>query len=155
MIVNTNYLLFESYIDCVNKILDRLKKVRHHSCHLIMQKLIPLKFFTLLLLMVILTVMINGVYESAEAMQNCVATGYQEHSDISASHQCPCAPREQQKDYDGCDTCANCACHAPLIVLPFKLHYNPSSILALQPSDPFTFLPEVYLSKFIPPQKQV
>ena len=120
-----------------------------------MRKIIPLKFFSRLLLIVMLTVTINGVHESAHAMQSLVAAGDDQgsHSEVSVPHQCPCTPLEQHKDYDGCDTCSNCSCHAPLTVQTIHLSYNPS-IQILQISDPFRFLPEVYLSKFIPPQIQ-
>lgn len=119
-----------------------------------MRKLIPLKFFALILLVVMLTVAINGVHESAHAMQSQVTSSDEKdglHSEIAAPHHCPCVPLEQHKDYDGCDSCVNCACHAPLIVQPLKLVYNPI-IVALSTYDPLNFLPEVYLSKFIPPQ---
>lgn len=105
--------------------------------------------------MVMLTVTINGVHESAHAMQSYVAAANDQTSlsEIFATHQCPCSPLEQHKDYDGCDTCVNCACHATQTVQQFKFNYNPT-ILALQTSDPFKFLPEVFLSKFVPPQIQ-
>lgn len=119
-----------------------------------MRKLIPLKFFSRLLLVVMLTVTINGVHESAHAMQCHVnAANDQSLLEISSTHQCPCSPLEQLKDYDGCDNCDNCVCHAPLTVQQFKTDYSPS-VLDLLTFDPFRFLPEVYLSKFIPPQKQ-
>ncbi|MFA7404018.1 MAG: hypothetical protein WC007_08490 [Pelobacteraceae bacterium] len=119
-----------------------------------MRKLIPLKFFSRLLLVVLLTATINCVHESAHAMQsNVKMANDQSLSEISSPHHCPCSPLEQHKDNDGCDNCINCACHAPLTVQHFKFSYNPS-ILDLQTSDPFKFLPEVYLSKFIPPQIQ-
>lgn len=118
-----------------------------------MRKKIPFKFFTRLLLLVMLTVTINGVHESAHALQNRVATVEDQdmHSALSVPHQCPCTPFEGHKDYDDCDACVNCACHAPLTVQPLKLVYNPV-IVALNTYDPFKFLPEVYLSKFVPPQ---
>jgi len=119
-----------------------------------MRKIIPLKYFAKLLLMVMLTVTINAVHESAHAMQSHVTavSGRAPHPEISASHQCPCAPLGQHKDYDGCDSCINCACHAPLTIQPIQLSYNPSILDDLYASDPFKFLPPVYLSKFIPPQ---
>lgn len=118
-----------------------------------MRRLIPLKFISEILLVIMLVVAVNGVHESAYAMQGSVsASSYQASlSKISAPHQCPCAPLEQHKDYDGCDTCINCACHAPLPVQVFKLSQN-SIILSLSTSETFTYLPEVYLPKFIPPQ---
>lgn len=119
-----------------------------------MRRLIPVKFLSWVLLVVTLAVTFNCVHASAHAMQGHVtAASDRPHSEISVSHQCPCAPSEQHEDYDGCDTCVNCACHAPLAMHQFQLSYNPI-ILDLSIFDPFTRLPEVYLSKFIPPQNQ-
>lgn len=116
-----------------------------------MRKNIPFKFITRLLLMVMLTVTIDGVHESAHALQNRVAAEDQEvHSVLSAPHQCPCTPPVQHKDYDGCNTCVNCSCHASLTVQQLVFNYDPS-ITALQTFDPVLYFPEVYLSKFIPP----
>jgi hypothetical protein len=100
-----------------------------------------------------LTVTITGVHESAHAMQSHVTAPSDQASpsEISASHQCPCAPLEQHEDYDCCDTCSNCSCHAPLTIQPLQLSYSPI-ILDLSTPDTFKHLPEVYLSKFIPPQ---
>ena len=121
-----------------------------------MHKRIPLHFFSRLILLIMLTVMGNGVHESAHAMHTHAAAASEcaWHPEISESHQCPSAPHEQHEDYDGCDSCSNCSCHAPLTGQPFQLSYNPM-VLDLNTSDPFKFLPEVFLSKFIPPQKQV
>ena len=120
-----------------------------------MQKHIPLKIFSWIILVLMLTVTIDGVHESAHAMQGHVTAAIDpaSPSEISSSHQCPCFPLEQHKDYDGCDSCDNCACHAPLTMQQFQLSYNPV-ISDLSMADPFRYLPEVYLSKFIPPQKQ-
>jgi hypothetical protein len=120
-----------------------------------MRKLIPLKFVSKILLVIMLIVAVNGVHESAHAMQGHVkiSNDHASLSQVSAPHQCPCAPLEPHKDSDGCDTCINCACHAPLPVQEFKLDHN-SIILSLRASEPFTYLPEVFLSKFIPPQIQ-
>lgn len=117
-----------------------------------MLKTMPLKFISRLVLIVMLTVTINSLHESAHAMSGHDLT-QNSPAEMFAGHSCPCAPMEQHKDYDGCDNCINCVCHAPLTVKPFQLDYNPI-IVELSASDPFKFLPEVYLSKFIPPQKQ-
>jgi len=118
-----------------------------------MRKLIPLKLVSRLLLVVMLTVTVNCVHESAHAMQGHVNVANDKASleDISTPHQCPCIPSEEHKDYDGCDNCSNCVCHAPLAVQPFQLGYNPI-VLDLRTSELFKHLPEVYLSKFVPPQ---
>ena len=118
-----------------------------------MRKFIHLKFFSLLLIMAMLTVTFHCVHESAHAMQSPVTTA-STAAEASAPHDTPCTPCEHHQDYDGCDSCVNCACHASLTVQPFQLSYNPL-ISELQTADPFRFLPEVYLTKFIPPQIQV
>jgi len=120
-----------------------------------MRKLSTQKFISQLMFLVMLTMTISGVHGSAHAMQSNVTSANEQasHSEVSAPHQCPCAPLEQHKDYDGCDTCVNCTCHAPLNNESLQISYNPS-ILTLHFSDPFKFIPEVFLSKFIPPQIQ-
>ena len=117
-----------------------------------MRRLIHLKYFTLFLLVVMLTVTINGVHVSAHAMQNHVTVSSDQASpvQISAAHNCPCSPLEHHEEDDCCDACINCVCHAPLIIQQFLFSFTPS-ILELSASDPFKYLPEVYLSKFIPP----
>lgn len=112
-----------------------------------MRKFIHLKFFSSVLLLVMLSVTINGAHESAHAMQSPASSA----SSAPAPDDTPCTPFEHHQDYDGCDSCVNCACHASMPVLSFNLGYNPV-ISALSTSDPFKYLPEVYLSKFVPPQ---
>jgi hypothetical protein len=119
-----------------------------------MRKFIPLKFVSQLLLLVALIVIVHGVHESAHAMQDSVLASGDSvitHGQPSAPQNCPCAPPMEHKDYDGCDTCINCACHAMLAVPQLVLNYNPI-ILDLRFSDPYQYLPEVFLPKFIPPQ---
>lgn len=117
-----------------------------------MRKLIPLKFFSSLLLLVMLTVTLHCVHDSAHAEQSDAAVTGERLSpaEVAADHQSPC-PHEQHKDYDGCDSCINCSCHAPFIIQPLQLRYSPI-ISSLGTSAIFKHLPEVFLSKFIPPQ---
>ena len=117
-----------------------------------MRKFIHLKFISLLLVVVMLTIAINGVLETAHALQRH-ATAVSDHvssSEILESHQCPCAPLEPHNDFDGCDTCVNCSCHAPLTIQQLMLSYNPLES-DMHKSTSFNFLPEVYLSLFVPP----
>ena len=115
-----------------------------------MRKFIHLKFFSSVLLLVMLTVTLNGVHDSAHAMESPVH-GVNPALEAPSSADAPCVPCGHHQDYDGCDSCVNCVCHASLTVRPFQLSYNPTmSDLSLL--DPFKHLPEVYLSKFIPPQ---
>jgi hypothetical protein len=118
-----------------------------------MRKSNPTKFLYWLLLVVMVTVTIDGVHNNAHAMQGCViaASNQASSSEISASRQYPDSPPEHHNDFDGCDTCSNCDCHEPLTIQRFQLSYNPI-ILNPNTSSTFKHLPEVYLSKFIPPQ---
>lgn len=118
-----------------------------------MEKIFPSKFISQLLLVVMLTMTIAGVHESEHAMQCHVKkmSGQTTPVECTTSHLNPCSPYEQHKDFDGCDTCANCTCHAPLANQPVLISYNPV-VLTLHTFEPFRFLPKVFLSKFIPPQ---
>jgi len=117
-----------------------------------MRKLIHLKFFSMILLVIMLTVMISGVHACAHGMESHLSAAGDNVSSlgISASHHSPCSPVEQHNDCDDCDTCINCDFHSPLTNQPFQFDYNPN-IRELSTSEPFKHLPEVYLSKFIPP----
>jgi hypothetical protein len=113
----------------------------------------PLKCISSLLLVLMLTLAINVMHDSAHVMQGHLTTArvHATPSKISTSHHGPCTPFEQQNDHDGCDLCINCVCHAPLTIQTFQLRYIPL-LVALRPSDIFKHLPEVYFPKFIPPQ---
>lgn len=120
-----------------------------------MRKTIHLKFISWVLLAVISAVTIHCVHESAHAMQSH-ATEVDKHesnTEISATPPCSCPPVEQHNNSGECDNCSSCACHAPLTIQPFRFSYNPTTS-DLSTFDPFKHLPEVYLSRFIPPQIQ-
>ena len=117
-----------------------------------MRKLIHLKLYSAIILLVMLTITFQGAHESAHAMQGTViATSSTVENQAPHDNNTPCTPFEHHHDYDGCDSCVNCTCHASLTILPFHLSYNPV-ILDLITFDLFKHLPEVYLTKFIPPQ---
>jgi len=118
-----------------------------------MAKKVHLKFFSWVLLVVVMTVTMHGVHNCAHAMQGHQTSAMVAVSslEISASHQSPCSPLSPHDDYDDCESCLNCACHAQLTIHPFQLSYNPS-IIDFGTSEEFKHLPEVYLPKFIPPQ---
>ena len=118
-----------------------------------MQKLVPIKFLSLTLLLVLLVTSINGVHDSTHALPSqTTAVGEQASLATDSTHSCPCDSDNQHEDCDGCDTCVNCSCHAPLTMQPFQLRYAPL-IITLSSADPFAHLPEVFLPKFVPPQK--
>jgi hypothetical protein len=115
-----------------------------------MRKFIHLKFVSTFLLLAMLTITMNGAHESAHAMQSHVNTA-SSVLEAPATQDTPCTPFEHHQDYDGCDSCVNCACHASLTIQPFDFGYNPI-ILLLKNRVVFEYLPKVYLSKFVPPQ---
>jgi len=96
--------------------------------------------------------MLIGVCKNAHAMQ-CADTPSCEQtlSLADSSPQCPCCPLEQQSRESACDFSCDCACHVSLSLHPFSFNYTPV-FSELQSFDPFAFLPQVFLSKFIPPQ---
>lgn len=121
-----------------------------------MPKLLHLKLISWILLVAVLTVTIHGVCEGAHAVQDrAPALGEQGAlSQLSGSDHCPCGPVEHEGDFDACDTCVNCICHASMTVEPFRLSYNPV-FSDLKSSESFKPLPEVHLSKFIPPRNLI
>jgi hypothetical protein len=120
-----------------------------------MHQFFRIKFSSLILLVVMLTATINGVYECAHAMPESPAMAGEQISAalFSSADQCPCPPLGQQNDCDGCDTCVDCVCASFLTSQRFHFSYNPS-LQDLHRFEPFTYLPEVYLSLFVPPQSQ-
>jgi hypothetical protein len=118
-----------------------------------MPSLTSQKIFSWFILVVLVAVTINGVHKGSHPPQEhaSVTVSDASRSDLSAPHHCPCSPVDQHNDCDDCDACANCSCHAQLTSQPFQLSYNPT-ISSLSILDPFRHLPEVYLSKFVPPQ---
>jgi len=120
-----------------------------------MRSAIYLKFISWVMLVVVSSFTLHCVRESAHAMQERAAAAGEQTSDtqVSAQHHCPCSPVGEHTDYDDCDSCADCACHAHLTVQPFQFISNPT-ISDLCMIDSFRHLPEVYLTRFIPPQIQ-
>jgi hypothetical protein len=107
-----------------------------------------------LLLLAMVTTTLTGSHTGAHALDS-ILTATSEHASLltidAASHQCPSCPLDQHDDADGCSTCAHCGCHALLTVQRYHFDHFPLAS-NLRSVEPFTYLPEVYLSKFIPPQ---
>ena len=60
-------------------------------------------------------------------------------------------PRDSCNRNGHCAAACYCACHLPVTMQPLQLHHAPV-MSRLVTGEPFTFLPEVYLPRFIPPQ---
>ena len=113
------------------------------------------KFVTYLLLIVILTLSTAGFCQDACADEIAVDKSIKSANSVAsffaAEKTGPCCPCNQKSDNDNrCDSCRYCSCHAPLISQPVQVEYTPQ-LISIITSEPFTNLPEVYLSKFIPP----
>ena len=63
---------------------------------------------------------------------------------------CPSCPSHDQTDSDHCASSCDCSCHLSVTVPPVSIRFSPV-VTDLVFFEPFTALPEVYLSKFIPP----
>lgn len=108
-----------------------------------------------LFMLVMFTISVTGFCPSAHSfeppshMDNAQA---QCPSNVSEGH-CPCCPAEEHPLPGSCDSSCHCSCHAPLT--PQRI--NIASVLQISPlvfSEPFKALPEVFLSKFVPPQNR-
>jgi hypothetical protein len=98
------------------------------------------------MLTVIVAAMTHGLCDEAHASQHVVADS---NCDQIGSN-CPDCPTGDHDDTH-CGDCTNCICHTFSLLGGFVLSYQPwsSDLLTFQP---FRYLPEVYLSKFVPPQ---
>ncbi|WP_129125814.1 hypothetical protein [Geomonas oryzae] len=117
-----------------------------------MRTFIPIRFLSVLLLAVTFSTLLGGVLDSAHAMQRCVAEAGCEQSLSPQNSDCdtPVCPSEDS-DHDGCDLCCDCACHLSVNVEHFSFAYLPL-LSEIRTTDRFVHLPEVFLSKFVPPQ---
>jgi hypothetical protein len=80
----------------------------------------------------------GAVHVSVSASDCC-------HHGDSPDHSLP------ESDSDGCHSCGTCPCHAPLVSALLFPPFAPV-VTALQSFYSEKQIPEVYLSKFIPPQ---
>jgi hypothetical protein len=118
-----------------------------------MLKVIPIKLFACLLLAVMLFSTMDGVFQSARAA--AVATpaaepGCQVSLHAGSPSDCPCAPNDQGGASGHCDDCEGCGCGASLFGQLFLFVYHPITE-ELRFLDHPRFVPEVFLTKFIPP----
>lgn len=111
------------------------------------------KFISLLMVAVILAISSPGFCQSAHSTEASCAAISQGHDNSylsAAEKQCPDCPVNDHSIPDHCDSCCYCSCHAPLTVQPLQIICS-QLITPLEFHEPFKTIPEVYLSKFIPP----
>jgi hypothetical protein len=112
-----------------------------------------LKYTSFLMVIVVFTISAAGFCRSAHAAELSVdAVSPHGVSYLSAIEKgCPYCPVDEHSVPDHCDSSCHCPCHASLTAQPVQIVCS-QQISPLVFPEPFKFLPEVYLSKFIPPQ---
>ena len=111
------------------------------------------KFTSVGLILVILAASFLGLCRETHAAEEswvAPAQAYSQNVDASSDEHCPACPHEEQSDADHCASSCYCSCHLPLTVQPVHIRFSPV-VTDLIFIEPFKALPEVYLSKFIPP----
>lgn len=107
---------------------------------------------SLILLLAMVTGMVHGAFGSVHHHGCDQTISTHQHLDAASTHPCPSCPSHTHDDGDDRGSCMSCSCHAPLTVQQYRLDLVPLFSSDLTPLDAFTHLPEVFLSKFIPPQ---
>jgi len=111
------------------------------------------KSISFLMVIAILTISVTGFCRGANAME---LSGYSGNSQAvsyldTIEKGCSTGPADKHSVPDHCDSSCNCPCHAPLTVEPVRISCS-QKISSLTSFEPFKAIPEVYLSRFIPPQ---
>ena len=104
------------------------------------------KFVSLLLLLAMVAVAIHGALDRAHTAPESASTILKpalSKSVLSTPHSTPCAPSGHHTDADGCDSCVNCSCHAPLLSQQPLLSYAPL-VSPLSFSIPYQYLPKYF-----------
>lgn len=111
------------------------------------------KYISFLTAIVILSIAVNGFCRSSDNVEFTDAVkSVQNVTYLSAiNKQLPLSPGNKSTQPDHCSSTCYCSCHAPLTLQPVRLCYSPQ-IDSLLFYETFQAIPEVYLSKFIPPQ---
>ena len=121
-----------------------------------MHKFRIVTFLSRFLLLILLTASINGRFSSAHAIQSTVSPANSSES-LAVASALHCDQKTSQKHHEHsgeCHTCSNCVCHLLLPVQTIKLDYHPV-ITSFCSFKPIETLPEVTLSRFIPPRNVV
>jgi len=118
-----------------------------------MQKIRTVTFFSRFLLLILLTASIDGKFDSTHAIQKSVvsADNFESFAVLSAMRTDKKNSHKHHEHSSECHTCSNCTCHVLLPVQTIKLDYNPV-ITSFCSFKLIVHLPEVTLSRFIPPR---
>ena len=116
---------------------------------------LPHKFVSLLLLAVVIAASVAGLCRETHAAEQCWG-GHGDRETAASSlavqaDQCPSCPADEQSHHNDCDSSCYCSCHLPLTI-HFAGHNYAPPVSRLVSYDAFFRFPEVFLSKFVPPQ---
>jgi len=102
---------------------------------------------------VLLIISLTAFCGSAHSFEISEDSTHPHLTSVHADHAgCPCAPADDDGTGDSCGVChCGCPCHAPLSAHSVNVVCT-RVISTLKFYDPFIFIPDVFLSKFIPPQ---
>jgi len=121
-----------------------------------MRRQLNQKYICFVMALVMFVISATGVYHSACAdelpVRATVAAKHEKSADVVSQikKDCPSCPADNQSSPDRCDSTCHCPCHAPLMAQPVQIASS-QQITPLLFCESFKALPEVYLSKFIPP----
>ena len=118
-----------------------------------MHKYSAITFFSLFFLLILLTASINGEFSGVKSTHTSISSAQngEAFAAVSAMHTDHKTAHERHKHSAECYTCCNCLCHVILSVQSIRLDYNPV-ITSFCSFKPITNLPEIILSRFIPPR---
>ena len=109
------------------------------------------RIISLLLLLVTITGLLVSIGENIL----CAGEIPGAHENVTTSptdasdHDCPAAPADSSDDHLCTGDCG-CPCQAPLLPAPLLFSYSPS-FTSLSSGESISYIPEVYLSLFVPP----
>lgn len=112
----------------------------------------------LVMVMIMLAISVSASFSSASSGEISGGASVKAEQGAQAPHVggchdgCPSCPDHGDSDSHHCDSCS-CLCHAALTHAPFQFVSSSFSIPHIS-REPFRFLPDVYLTKFIPPQNR-
>lgn len=133
------------YTRCLDKNLKRIKIMG-----------VPLrKAISAFLAIVLVSISVLGFYRSCEASERSASSPCFQEGKYADSLKacCPDCPVDERSPHH-CEFCCDGACHAPLTVRPIDVAFV-LDVAPLKFFEKFELPPEVYPSKFIPPESLV
>lgn len=110
------------------------------------------RYVSFCMIIVMLAISVTGFCRGAHAAELSFDATFEHSASYlnAVENQCPSCPIDEHSTPDHCDSSCHCPCHAPLTVQTVQVGYSPQGT-PFTFFEPFKALPEVYLSKFIPP----